>query len=447
MESEDRKRKVDDITTSTSVPTTTTTATEDQHHQTSSSGLSPPQDKNEKEQDNNVKRPKLALDTPNNKESVKETSKEVVNQGVTKSPEKQEEETKNPSTEAKDDNASAGGYNVNAKTSSSTDETKDKEETKKEDESSTKPKEVEKTSIFGSSVGFSGFGSVKPTGFGMAAGFSSEGNKISGFGNTTGTTFGNNSFAAKNTGALGGTFSSGGSSSFGGGSGGGSTLGFGKSKGFGELNKGVSGSIFGTPINTDTKSDEGKEENVAESDSPDNNNTVVELPTDYEARTGEEEESSLFQARCKTHRLVPAESKEHSANKTPAPATAKAAPAVPHSESLLRKSPTDDGTRESETIVWQEVGIGPLKVLQHDTTKKIRIVQRREVSPSGPATKVIVNAPLHSGSLTKVHQPTEKHVQWTTPIDGKATTYLFKFGSPADASQLIKVLTDNQEAS
>lgn len=73
-------------------------------------------------------------------------------------------------------------------------------------------------------------------------------------------------------------------------------------------------------------------------------------------------------------------------------------------------------------------------------------MQRREVNPSGPGTKVIVNAPLHrGGGLTKIFRPTEKHVQWVTPIDGKAVTYLFKFSAVKEANEMAQVLEDSQK--
>ena len=50
------------------------------------------------------------------------------------------------------------------------------------------------------------------------------------------------------------------------------------------------------------------------------------------------------------------------------------------------------GGREGTKMDWKEVGIGPLRVLTDD--KHTRIVQRRENTPGGQGTKLILNIPL-----------------------------------------------------
>eukprot|EP00978_Attheya_sp_CCMP212_P038736 scaffold195042_cov70-Attheya_sp.AAC.1 len=75
---------------------------------------------------------------------------------------------------------------------------------------------------------------------------------------------------------------------------------------------------------------------------------------------------------------------------------------------------------------WREVGIGPLRILQNEQ-KSRRVVQRRETTPGGPGTKLILNALL--GSTLTNHVPTagagsaggskvtregDKFVRWAT---------------------------------
>jgi len=92
-------------------------------------------------------------------------------------------------------------------------------------------------------------------------------------------------------------------------------------------------------------------------------------------------------------------------------------------------------------IKWIEVGLGPLKVLKNLQTKRVRLVQRRETSPNGPATKVILNALVVTDrrSMTKA---SEKHVRVVTSID----TFLFKFKSAKEANDLIKCLEGEMQS-
>ena len=299
---------------------------------------------------------------------------------------------------------------------------------------------VDKPTVFGSSVGFSGFGAVKSTGFGTTSSGGFGSNHSGGFAtSSTGTGFGQSStgfgsFASSHSSAFATT----------------SSLGFGTAKAFGELKKAKS--AFGVAPTVHSSKDPAKdEEEKAEHEEEETTNEsstavvddfkpVAELPKDYDAKTGEEEETTLYKGRCKTRRLAPNNKTEESPN--PAP-VAMAAPAVPHSESFLGKTSSSDTSASSPEVTWQEVGIGPLKVLQHNTTQKIRLVQRQEEKKEGPGLRVIVNALLLGGSLTKIHQPSEKHVQWATPVDGKAVTYLFTFKTPEEASRLFQVLVEH----
>lgn len=401
METEQRKRKAEDITPPTDKDDGDATTGKD----------NPPTQDDDKEQ--TVKRTKV-LSLQDNKpvQEKSETVSEKEEEEAVDSGEKKSEETTDEAAPTASESACTP-VAEDAPDNNASLQTNGKEETK---------------SVFGAATGFSGFAAVKGgEGFGGKSDATSSvfGGGGGGFGSSTpGSSF----------------FASGGKSGF-------ANLSAGSARGFGEL-QGSSNSAFGA-----SAAKKGEDDNTpadsTETSEPDPIRPIVELPTNYEIRSGEEEEIVLFEARCRTHRLLPAGSKnESTANSTAASATAsKAAPAVPPSQSLVGNSTTDSTTSSSSTeITWQEVGTGPLKILQHVKSRKIRLVQRREVSPSGPATKVIVNAPLHLEGLTKIHHPTEKHVQWTTPVEGKAVTYLFKFGSPQDATELAKVLQSSQKS-
>jgi hypothetical protein len=83
---------------------------------------------------------------------------------------------------------------------------------------------------------------------------------------------------------------------------------------------------------------------------------------------------------------------------------------------------------------WQELGVGPVKLLQTvGNPEKIRLVQRRESTPNGPATKVILNVPIWKESRS--NQSSEKHVRLTTFETGDSMiTHLFKFKTTDEAS-------------
>jgi hypothetical protein len=96
---------------------------------------------------------------------------------------------------------------------------------------------------------------------------------------------------------------------------------------------------------------------------------------------------------------------------------------------------------------WQEVGTGPLRLLGRavdfnaSSVSQCRLVQRRESTPNGPATKVILNVPLWRE--TSIQRPSEKHVQITTLVyestdtaTAEPETFLFKLKTTSEAAQL-----------
>lgn len=177
------------------------------------------------------------------------------------------------------------------------------------------------------------------------------------------------------------------------------------------------------------------------------------LPSDYELKSGEEDETLVLEKRCKTYRSGTAE-----AAKSPTSTTAEAAvPSVPPSESSLgatavekkedkpgakeengsEKPAGEDDKNKTREKTWLEIGTGPLRLLRHQQGR-LRAVQRRETTPGGSATKVILNVPLYRESA--VSKLSDKHVQIVTVSEGAATTILCKFKTAMEASEVFGAL-------
>lgn len=204
------------------------------------------------------------------------------------------------------------------------------------------------------------------------------------------------------------------------------------------------------------------------------------FPDEMELKTGEEDEVCVLEVRAKTHQFV-------EKNKVQSDAATKqdSAPSVPPSSSNTTAAKEKDeksGQKESDTTMsaeqdettkekpkesqeetnqdaeskegkkeeqkpkasskkhqdWQELGIGPLRILRKSKGHS-RVVQRRESAPGGAGTKLLINAPLSKES--QVTRPSDQHVRFTTiEPSGKAAIYLFKFKLKAEANRLENVL-------
>ncbi|GMI18545.1 hypothetical protein TrLO_g14896 [Triparma laevis f. longispina] len=113
---------------------------------------------------------------------------------------------------------------------------------------------------------------------------------------------------------------------------------------------------------------------------------------------------------------------------------------------------------------WKEMGIGPIRVLQPtvDTvTTHVRLVQRRETTPGGQGTKVLLNTqittcelspsfspppPPPSTSTGKIFKPEGKFIRIGAPTQEGDTvtfeTYLCKFKNEADRELFSNVVAD-----
>lgn len=194
-------------------------------------------------------------------------------------------------------------------------------------------------------------------------------------------------------------------------------------------------------------------------------------------KTGEEEEERVFQARAKLFRMVPSEksggkdSKKSEGAGASATAQAEVGPSVPPAttsaptkgsgtaaddketdgkeddkkeeekggddekkkESAVEQNGKDEG-KDKTAPSWREVGIGPLRILlrrradsngqkkegaddeegKGAPTCSYRVVQRRESTPGGPGTKLILNVPLRGDGSCTVARQAENFVRLAT---------------------------------
>jgi hypothetical protein len=312
--------------------------------------------------------------------------------------------------------------------------------------------------VFGSGLAM-GFGAAAAaaggaTGFGAAA--AAKNNTSGGFGSSSG--FSGFGAAAYKNGSGFGAFGSSSTSS--------STL---TSKPLFGTTSGSSGTT-GFPFSAGAKKDGGAD--ASSSPAAASTTPAVKLPDHVDLKTGEEDEVNVLELRGKSFKWVledesaGADKKSSDGDSGDADATkssseaAAAHPSVAPSSAFDKTKPTDstgDSDKKSDSKAgditsgtsepqhkWTELGIGPIKLLEKPgetaTTKRVRLVQRRESSPNGPATKVILNIPVWKESTCKKNA--DKHVSVTTITEtGAAETYLFKFKLPEEALQFRAKVT------
>lgn len=102
--------------------------------------------------------------------------------------------------------------------------------------------------------------------------------------------------------------------------------------------------------------------------------------------------------------------------------------------STCEKDESDKAQSSSQTSTgqehhrWQELGVGPMKILKSTTQPdRLRLVQRRESTKNGPATKVILNVPLWKETTCVRDTQEQNFSRLNTFENGKVCTYLFKF--------------------
>jgi len=300
-------------------------------------------------------------------------------------------------------------------------------------------------------------------GFGSSSGFgatSPNGNGSSGFGSGS-SGFGNGSSGFGSGGGFAGVGTAGKSSGFGSGS----TTGF--VFGSKSSSNGGSKSLFGSPAASGiTFSLSSKTADAGKKDA--NNIKTTKLPDKVDLKTGEEDEEEIHSGRCKSFEWVL--EKSSGATTTSANGTdggdgknspIKTNPSVQSStqfqaaisskkddgdEKDTRSSCTENGAAAStaaEKHRWSELGIGPVKILRSKKyPERLRLVQRRESSKNGPATKVILNIPLWRESTCVRDRQALQYMRLKTMKEGKMCQYSLKFKENSDAGYFHHYLTD-----
>lgn len=306
-----------------------------------------------------------------------------------------------------------------------------------------------------------GFGFGSSSGFGAASGSSSK----SGFGTASGSTgsgFGNGSsgfgFASVGT--------SGKSSGFGSSSGSGSSSGF----TFGSkaaANGSPSKSLFGNPSSINFSLSKPADDTKKEIE-------LTKLPENVDLKTGEEDETEVHSGRCKSFEWILDDATNGSSADGSGgdgnSSSTKTNPSVQSStqfqaaiSSSKSNGESDENDTESNSASdtkangatdskasgtcekhrWTELGIGPVKILQSKSNpERLRVVQRRESSKMGPATKVILNIPLWRESTCERDRQALQYLRLKTMKEGKMGQYLLKFKDNSGAGYFYHYLTE-----
>jgi uncharacterized protein (DUF1810 family)/O-acetyl-ADP-ribose deacetylase (regulator of RNase III) len=216
--------------------------------------------------------------------------------------------------------------------------------------------------------------------------------------------------------------------------------------GFGSgIGKSSTTSTASTTNGTEFKGDEDK---AKETPAPPTKATL-KLPAEVKVTTGEEDEHNLFEARVKVFKLVLSTAEDD--KETPTKQVKVAAPCVPASSSSFTKPKPDDTNLDGKPklgMKWQDIGVGPLKLLEGGPNK-LRLVQRYQgKNPGDRPTRVLLNHPFWKES--KVMKTDFKYLQLDllVPTEDKTLkkiTYSIKFTQEADADSLFEVLTKQQQ--
>ncbi len=257
--------------------------------------------------------------------------------------------------------------------------------------------------VFGSSVPFSGFTGLKSQPSTASATSDSVDTTKSVFGSASSVSVGFGFSSSASSSAVGGDKGTAGDSTNTGSNGSifgrsisASSSGFGSTTsifGSKETGNGTTSSIFGSFVPSPSSS---KKEHTTQSKSA--------LPQPSKPITnGEENEEATFTMRAKLYKLQKIED-------TPPPPSVnlasteekketgiKCATKVGNDATTVNSSENDQNSATTAALKmeWKEVGIGPLKILISCSNKTTaRIVQRRESTPGGPGTKLILNVML-----------------------------------------------------
>jgi hypothetical protein len=213
-----------------------------------------------------------------------------------------------------------------------------------------------------------------------------------------------------------------------------------------------------TTITTATSVFAKPEISTGETEEPTTFTPIVQLPqTSEEITNGEENEESILSLRAKLFKLtkvvvvapnVTAQvSSPIQAKVGGIQMATKVGTQIDDSEQTQNQESTVDSA--DAKMDWKEVGIGPLRILTDD--KHVRIVQRRENTPGGQGTKLILNIRLHDEC--RVERQADKFVKLAAfeAVDAspeekesakkfEMVQYLFKVKTVTEGDDLFETL-------
>lgn len=303
--------------------------------------------------------------------------------------------------------------------------------------------------------------------------------KVFGFGSATGFGTATSGLSAGN-----------GSSGFGGGGGFAGVGTSGKSSGFGSSSTGsTQGFVFGSSSNGSgtTKSLFGNTGaskisfSLSSSKKSDNSNDssgtkgvdaskTTKLPDKVDLKTGEEDEEAIHSGRCKSFEWVveiadgtdggSADANDDGDDRTSPnknktnlsvqsstqfqAAISSSSNGEDQNDNAKGSKSASDATPANGKHRWMELGIGPVKILRSKSNpERLRLVQRRESSKMGPATKVILNIPLWRESTCERDRQALQYLRLKTMKEGKMCQYSLKFKENADAGYFYHHLMDH----
>jgi hypothetical protein len=316
----------------------------------------------------------------------------------------------------------------------------------------------------------------KVFGFGSASGFGAA---------NSGSATGKGSSVFGGAGGFAGFGSGGKSSGFGSSSSSSSSSSPGSSKAFvfgSSASGGTTKSIFGNVgASSITFSLSKKSDNSNDSSSlKEADDKATKLPEKVELKTGEEDEEEIHSGRCKSFEWVVednsggAEGDSANGNKNKTNLSVKSSTQFQTAISTTSSKDHGDDTEEkdeakvAESAIdatqekdadtaasvskdsgasvkyrWMELGIGPVKILRSKSNpERLRVVQRRESSKMGPATKVILNVPLWRESTCERDRQAQQYLRLKTMKEGKMCQYSLRFKENVDAGYFHHHLTD-----
>jgi len=233
-------------------------------------------------------------------------------------------------------------------------------------------------------------------------------------------------------------------------SGGGFGSAFGSSSGFGTKASSESDaaktsapatSLFGKPTGSPGFSFGFAKPTTKESESA--SSATVTLPENVKLTTGEEDEVKMHEVRCKSFKLVTqAETKEVEERKESANPSVRPSSNFENKNRESSKDDKESDEKKGPQHRWQELGIGPVKILRSTNhADKFRMVQRRESTPNGAAHKVILNIPLWKEVTCK--KPSDQQLVLTTVSgSGDGVTFTLKFKEAGEALAFSECIKD-----